>query len=165
MAQKKTRLQRKLVGGRKETRLEIPKSMRQLSNKQVEAYAATKARDPIAKAVKQAALAEVARRNRMLQQWKRGAPPKKKKGKPLFKLPKRKEIPKEALKAVRGGVGILGKALSGELAREFEEGIATVGMKPEQKREWKAEQKAKERKRVAEEKKEIAEMRKFGFGG
>ena len=163
MAQKKTRLQRKPVGGMKEKRLELSKSMMQLSNKQVEAYAASKARDPIGVSIKQAALDEVARRNRILQKWKRGAPTKqKKKGKPL--LPKPKELVKESVKGVQKGVGFLGKAISGELARELEEDISTIGMSKAEKKKYFAKRIAAEKQRLAEDRKEEAEMRRLGFG-
>lgn len=137
--------------------------MRELSNAQVEAYAKTKAKDPIAKAIKQAALAEVARRNRMLQQWQKGVQPAKKK--PLFELPKPKEIPREAIKGVRKGIGFLGKAISGELARELEEDISTIGMSKAEKKKYFAKRIAAEKKRLADQRKEEAEMRRLGYGG
>lgn len=165
MAQKKSRLQRKPMGMKKTTRMEgldLTKQMKDLSNVQVEAYAKQKAVDPISKAVKEAATKEVQRRNLILAKWKKGGEVAAKK--PLFELPKPAELPREAIKGVRKGVGFLGKAISGELAREFQEDIETVGMKPEQKAAWRKEQKAKERKRIAAERKEEREMRQFGFG-
>lgn len=140
--------------------LDLQKTMKDLSNVQVEAYAKVKGKDPISKAIKQAALKEVARRNQLLAKWKRGVGKK-----PLFELPKPRELPKEAIKEIRKGVGFLGKAISGELAREIEEDIATAGMSPKQKKAWKQKQVAAKRKRLAQARAEEAEFRRYGFGG
>jgi len=155
MVQKKTRLQRKLMGGMKESRLDISKQFRNLSNAQVEAYARGKSKDPVTQQLKKLAQAEVARRNKILKVWKSG----------VSKTPTGvKGVVSEAVKGARKGVQFFGKALSGELARDIEEDIATSGLSPKQKQSYLEKRKAAERKQLAEERKEEREMRKLGFG-
>jgi hypothetical protein len=143
---RKTRLNRKGTS-KKVNRLDkvrdaVVSELRAEDTKTVKNYAKLKDRDvidnPALALLKAESLNELARRQSVLSEWKSGKIP------PISKS----EKPKESFirKLVRGEhkvAGLVGKGfqeymkvISGGKARELEEGIATIGMKPEEKRKF-----------------------------
>jgi hypothetical protein len=172
---RKTRLSRKETS-RKVNRLDkvrdaVASELRAEDTKTVKNYARLKDRDvadnPTLALLKAESLNELARRQSTMAEWSSGKIP------PVTKSEKSQK-PKESFirklfKGEQKVAGLVGKGfqeymkiISGEKARDIEESIATIGMKPEDKKKFLE----KERKIQAEaERKELAEERSFYPGG
>jgi len=166
---RKTRLSRKGTS-KKVNRLDkvrdaVVSELRAEDTKTVKNYARLKDKDvidnPALALLKAESLNELARRQSVLSEWKSG----KKSG-----IPPVSQKPKESFirKLVRGEhkvAGLVGKGfqeymkvISGAKARELEETIATIGMKPEDKKKFLETARQKE---AEAEKKEVEEERAY----
>jgi len=166
---RKTRLSRKGTS-KKVNRLDkvrdvVVSELRSEDTKTIKKYADLKDRDvidnPALALLKAESLNELARRQSVLSEWKSG------------KIPAGKQKPKESFirKLVRGEQKVAGavgkgfqeymKVISGVKARELEESIATIGMKPEEKKKFLET----ERKKEAEAEKEEAEEERAYYPG
>lgn len=153
---RKTRLSRKGTS-KKVNRLDkvrdaVVSELRAEDTKTVKNYARLKDKDvidnPTLALLKAESLNELARRQSMLSEWKTGKIPPEKKREGVSDTFIQKSKPKESFirKLVRGEhkvAGLVGKGfqeymkvISGEKARDIEEGIATIGMKPEEKKKY-----------------------------
>jgi len=166
---RKTRLSRKETS-KKVNRLDkvrdaVVSELRAEDTKTVKNYAKMKDKavidNPTLALLKAEALNELARRQSTMSEWSTGKLPP---------VAKKDAKPKESFirKLVHGEkivAGLVGKGfqeymkvISGEKAREFSEGIATIGMKPEDKKKFLEAERVKQKEA---EKKELEEERSY----
>jgi hypothetical protein len=165
---RKTRLSRKETS-KKVNRLDkvrnaVVSELRVEDTKTVKNYARLKDKDvidnPALALLKAESLNELARRQSVLSEWKSGKIP------PVAKSEKPKEsFIRKLFRGEQKVAGLVGKGfseymkvISGEKAKEIEEGIATIGMKPEEKKKFLETGRKKE---AEAEKKEAEEERSY----
>jgi hypothetical protein len=99
--------------------------------------------DPVLASMRAAAVSELAQRQQLAQIERKGVQPPK--------TTDRKAGIRKFAEFARKGAQFGAKALSGELATEFQEGIATIGMKPEAKKKFLEAERKEAAKAEAEE--------------